>query len=290
MPRRGDGFVDSRSKKAKGKKDEKKSQGGGWWSCCSSGEVAPKETISSEERKRKKDKKEKEKKEKKNSETTTNATVTTEEPSDTRSESPTKVMNLSDLPPGAKFPSPGVDDEEGGFTARTGASFRSARGPRRNPYDDDGESVAGQSEFGMKSVASTSVKQYANIMSGPKKSSKEMKGLVKEFVKEMVKGKSLHVIRADGQLKEVLCGISRSLDTFKIKCGKQLRRIEMKTILRCLVGDCHDELDDLETPLDEVCSTLELESGECISFKFPDKTKAEQFTICLSMFSDNLKR
>lgn len=305
MPRRGDGFVDSRAKKSKkrekkdkedgdskaDKKDkkDKEKKNGGFWSCCSSGEVAPKEKIETQEKK----KKDKDKKSKKDG-----ATASTEEPNSegsdgtavattNRSESPVKVMNLADLPSGSKFPSPGVDDEEGGFTARTGASFAS-RAPRRNPYDDDDcQSVGGQSMASVKSVA---VQKYSDIISGPKKSSAEMKQLVKDFVKEMVKGKELKVIRADGQLKGVMCGVARALDTFKIKAGNQVRKIPLRTIDRVLLGDASEELDDLETPLDEKCSTLELDSGECISFKFPNTKKAEEFTLCLTMFTDNQKK
>lgn len=139
----------------------------------------------------------------------------------------------------------------------------------------------------VKSVASTSVKQYMGHLS-ERKSSAEVKKMVKNFVREMIKGREMSVLRADGALRPVTCGLSRQLDVFRIKSGEVVRKLKLKDIERVVRGPSED-FADLETPLDESCSTLELESSECISFKFAERKKAELFTMCMSLFLDGQK-
>merc|ERR1712072_627433 len=101
--------------------------------------------------------------------------------------------------------------------------------------------------------------------------------MVKDFVRQMVKGRDMSVLRADGALKPVLCRLSRELDVLKIKAGDQTRKVPLGDVERVVHGA--EELSDLEIPLDESCSTLELATdGECISFKFPERKAAELFT------------
>lgn len=190
-----------------------------------------------------------------------------------------KIANLGDLRGGKaeKYLSSGVDEEQGGFTASS-----DARSVRSYAASESGKSMGGQS------VASTSVRQYMGYLSQPK-SAKEVKQEVKNFVREMVKGREMGVLRADGAVKPVTCGLSRAIDVFKIKSGDQLRKVEMKELLRVVCGVAED-LDDLETTLDEKCATLEFQSGECISFKFAERKKVEIFTMCMQMLADGQRK
>lgn len=151
-----------------------------------------------------------------------------------------------------------------------------------------GRSEGAASVQSFRSMASTTVQRYSEHLSGPKKSSAEMKQLVKEFVREMVKGKEMNVLRADGSLMSVKCGLTRSLDTLRIKSGSESRQLGLKEVEKVLTG-APEELGDLETPLDEACATLVL-SNECISFKFADQERAEVFTLCLNLFIDGLRK
>merc|ERR1711904_706510 len=121
------------------------------------------------------------------------------------------------------------------------------------------------------------------------KSPSEVKKMVKEFVRQMVKGRELGVLRADGALRPVLCGLNRSLDVFRIKSGETVRKVPLGQVERVLHG-ASEELSDLETPLDDLCATLELDSSECISFKFAERKAAELFTLCMQLFSDGQKQ
>jgi hypothetical protein len=132
-----------------------------------------------------------------------------------------------------------------------------------------------------------SVKKYLGYLSEPK-SPAEVKKLVKDFVRQMVKGRDMGVLRVDGAVKPVLCRLSRELDVLKIKAGEQTRKVPLAEVDRVCFGA--EELSDLETPLDECCSTLELATdGECISFKFPERKAAELFTLCMQLFIDGQK-
>jgi len=166
------------------------------------------------------------------------------------------------------------DDEEPPQSARSGRS--EARSVRSEAQSEGGCSV--------KSTASVSIKKYMGYLS-ERKSPAEVKKMVKEFVRQMVKGREMGVLCADGTLKPVMCGLTRSLDTFKIKSGEQTRKVKLSEVERIVFGNPED-LNDLETPLDETCSTMELESSECISFKFAERKAAELFTLCMQLFTD----
>eukprot|EP00439_Symbiodinium_sp_Y106_P086841 s66_g36.t1 len=130
--------------------------------------------------------------------------------------------------------------------------------------------------------------RYSDQLSGPKKSSAEIKKMVKEFVREMVKGKEMNVLRVDGSLMEVKCGLTRTLDALKIKSGGETRNLRLGDVEKVLHG-APDELNDLSTPLDDACATLLLPE-ECISFKFVDAKKAELFTLCMNLFIDGIRK
>lgn len=189
-----------------------------------------------------------------------------------------KVLNLADvqgqdLEQLAKSHKKSKDDEPP-------LSARSGRSEGGQSCRSDAQSV--------KSVASTSIANYMDHLSEPM-SKAEVKKLVKDFVRQMVKGREMGVLRADGVLKPVKCGLTRSLDVFKIKSGSETRLLDLKEVARVVHGSPED-LSDLETPLDENCSTLELESSECISFKFAERKAAELFTMCMQVFIDGLKK
>merc|ERR1712216_299936 len=111
---------------------------------------------------------------------------------------------------------------------------------------------AAQSEGG-RSVASISIKKYMGYLS-EKRSTAEVKKMVKDFVRGMVKGREMGVLCADGTMKPVLCGLARTLDVFKIKAGDQTRKVRLAEVMRTVHG-APDDLSDLETPLDENCAT-----------------------------------
>jgi len=190
---------------------------------------------------------------------------------------PVKVMNLADLR-GQELP-PSLDKKQGPARREADEDERSQGGASAR----SGRSLGGQSVGGA-SVASVSIKKYMGYLS-EERSPAEVKKMVKDFVRQMVKGREMGVLRGDGALKPVMCALTRTLDTFRIKSGSEVRKVPLAEVQRVIFG-APEELEDLETPLDDKCSTMELESSECISFKFPERKSAELFTLCMQLFID----
>eukprot|EP00931_Biecheleriopsis_adriatica_P027317 TRINITY_DN16453_c0_g1_i1.p1 TRINITY_DN16453_c0_g1~~TRINITY_DN16453_c0_g1_i1.p1 ORF type:complete len:247 (+),score=54.32 TRINITY_DN16453_c0_g1_i1:133-873(+) len=106
---------------------------------------------------------------------------------------------------------------------------------------------------------------------------------MKAFVRDMVKGRRLGVIAPDGGLRTCACSLDKRLKHFVIELQGSVRRIGLTEITEVYQGK---EPEDIETPLDELCSTLLLESGECISFRFDDIASRERFAMCLQILVD----
>mmetsp|Transcript_60092 Transcript_60092/g.176344 ORF Transcript_60092/g.176344 Transcript_60092/m.176344 type:complete len:231 (+) Transcript_60092:75-767(+) len=124
----------------------------------------------------------------------------------------------------------------------------------------------------------------------------EAKRIIKDFVKSMVKGKNLHVVLPNGQIRTVLASLSRALDVLKIKAGSnkeaQARAIPLSSIDEILVGtDIGDSeaCEGMETPLDELSVTLALSSQECITFRMADIEARDTLVMCLTMFSNEAR-
>jgi len=153
----------------------------------------------------------------------------------------------------------------------------------RQIIDDDNRSIRSSAH----SEGTCSVLKYMDYLSEPRTPS-EVKKMVKEFVRQMVKGRDMGVLTGTGSIKPVTCGLTRTLDVLRIKFGEQTRKVRIADIKRAVHGAAED-LQDLQTPLDETCSTLELETSDCITFKFPEKKAAELFTLCMQVFVDGQK-
>merc|ERR1712232_1182151 len=106
---------------------------------------------------------------------------------------------------------------------------------------------------------------------------------MKTFVRSMVRGQQMGVISPDGQLRTCSCSLDKKLKNFVIELKGSVRRIPLSEIQEVFQGK---EPEDIDTPLDDLCSTLMLESGECISFHFPDIADRENFAMCLQMLVD----
>lgn len=106
---------------------------------------------------------------------------------------------------------------------------------------------------------------------------------VKAFVKSMVLGRELSVLSADGQLRACICSFDRRLQNYNLAIRKEMRSIPLATIKDVFQGL---EPQDIDTPLDELCATIMLDTGECISFRFGDVKERECFSLCLQIIVD----
>mmetsp|Transcript_30764 Transcript_30764/g.56821 ORF Transcript_30764/g.56821 Transcript_30764/m.56821 type:complete len:235 (+) Transcript_30764:147-851(+) len=156
--------------------------------------------------------------------------------------------------------------------------------------DFDLQSEGGQSNHSRASSAASSA--YAEMS---KEQRTAAKNIIKDFVKTMVKGKQIHVVLPNGNIRVCFVALSRKLDTLKIKANekdKQSRNIALANIEEIVVGQDTGEIaafEGLETPLDEMSVTLALQSSECITFRMPDPDSRDTLVMCLTMFSNEAR-
>merc|ERR1712083_483138 len=103
----------------------------------------------------------------------------------------------------------------------------------------------------------------------------QAKAVLKKFVKDMVKGRKMNVMTQTGQLKSCQVSITRELDSLKIKAGGQKRNIALVDVEEIHAGA--EEVDGIGTPLDELCGTLMLKTGDALTFRFGDIEDRDTF-------------
>jgi len=103
------------------------------------------------------------------------------------------------------------------------------------------------------------------------------------FVKRMVRGRELNALSVDGQLRNCTCSLDRKLRNYTLVINKEIRSIPLSKIKEVFQGA---EPDDIATPLDELCATIMLDTGECLSFRFGDVRERETFSLCLQIVVD----
>lgn len=106
---------------------------------------------------------------------------------------------------------------------------------------------------------------------------------MKKFVKGMVRGQQMGVVSPNGQLRTCTCRLDKRLKFFEIEIKGSTRSIALATLSEVYQGK---EPEDIATPLDDLCSTLVLDSGECISFQFNTVPLREHFAMCLQILVD----
>ncbi|CAK9002290.1 unnamed protein product [Durusdinium trenchii] len=147
-------------------------------------------------------------------------------------------------------------------------------------------SVASSRSMGSRSCTSTVSVNSEFIqerLPGRQRETAKIQSELKAFVREMVRGRKLSVIAPDGSLRSCSCSLDKRLKHFVIELKGSVRRIPLAELTEVYQGN---EPEDIETPLDELCATLMLESCECISFSFEDLPSRERFAMCLQVLVD----
>lgn len=141
--------------------------------------------------------------------------------------------------------------------------------------------------------SSTSLGAYQGMSKEQRDSAKK---IIKEFVKTMVKGRQLIVVLTSGQIRTVTVSLNRRLDSLRIRASaadSQEREIPLLELQEILVGPDlagSEVCEGLETPLDELCVTLALTTGACITFRMPDLESRDTMAMCLTMFSSEARQ
>jgi len=188
-------------------------------------------------------------------------------------------------------PQKGAAGQGAGTIALTAEALRAdaLQAAQGAPQDQDFDC---QSEGGQSATSSRASSGYGEMS---KEQRGEAKRIIKEFVRTMVKGRNLTVVPASGKPRPCFVSMSRKLDTLKIRAGekdKQARPIPLTDIEEILVGtdtQGSQACEGLETPLDDLCVTLVLSGGDCITFRMPDMESRDTLVMCLTMFSNEAR-
>jgi len=165
---------------------------------------------------------------------------------------------------------------------------RSRGGSRQNlgeGENDDARSQAGSTKNSTRSShASTIGSEFVNEQIPALQADvARMQSQMKSFVKGMVRGREMNVLSVDGQLRACTCSFDRKLKEYKIMISKDTRTIPLTKFREVFQGS---EPEDIATPLDELCVTVVLDTGECLSFRFNTVEERETFAMCLQIIMD----
>jgi len=106
---------------------------------------------------------------------------------------------------------------------------------------------------------------------------------MKKFVRTMVRGTPMGVLSPDGQMRTCTCSLDKKMKYFVLELKRASRKIALSSITEVYQGK---EPEDIDTPLDDLCSTLTLDHGEAITFHFKDVPSRENFAMCLQLLVD----
>jgi len=117
-----------------------------------------------------------------------------------------------------------------------------------------------------------------------KEKQKQAKKMIKTFVKEMVPGKKMTVVHPSGKHIKCACSLSRKLDSLTIKFNKDARTVKLTDIQEIQVGNDASQSSRVDTPVDDLCTTLVFAGNDAITFRFKDVDSRDTFVMCLAMF------
>lgn len=113
--------------------------------------------------------------------------------------------------------------------------------------------------------------------------------VVKEFVKNIVKGQEVEVLSTKGTSAQCVVSLDRKLTLMTLqRAGRKdskKREIPLDTIEQIFVGA--DVAGDVALPIDDMCVTFILQGDDgVLSYRFVDYEQRDTFALCLSMFVD----
>jgi len=111
----------------------------------------------------------------------------------------------------------------------------------------------------------------------------QVRSQLKSFVRGMVQGREVSALSIDGELRTCTWSFDRKLRNLSVLTGCDTRLVPLSRIKEILEGT---EPQDIATPLDDLCSTLVLDSGECLSYRFKTVEEREHVCFCLQMIVD----
>jgi len=110
--------------------------------------------------------------------------------------------------------------------------------------------------------------------------------MVKDFVQQMVLGCALDVAGPKG-LQQVRCSMNTDLSAIHITASDGSKRAVLLSQVKIVHrGSEAAKLGLSGVAIDSLCATVELSSGDCVTFRFPDIEQRNRFAFCIQTFAD----
>mmetsp|Transcript_40974 Transcript_40974/g.107627 ORF Transcript_40974/g.107627 Transcript_40974/m.107627 type:complete len:215 (+) Transcript_40974:84-728(+) len=140
-------------------------------------------------------------------------------------------------------------------------------------------------DFSVRSMESASSMESGYVSLTEDQKAREMaklQSMIKDFVKEVLRGVYLDVVLEDGTLMSCRCTMDNKLSTVSLQVRDSVRHVCLTNIQEICSGK---ELRNIRTttPLDELCVTLVMSNDQCVSFKFKDVQAREHFATCMKV-------
>lgn len=120
----------------------------------------------------------------------------------------------------------------------------------------------------------------------PRQERLELREMTRVFVQEAVNGKSLKVVVSNGlDTQPCTFTVTTSLELFHLEVDGVTHIIPITDIKEVCGGTSVARLCGASAPvrLDELCATLALRSGECITFRMPSLRERDVFIKCVKI-------
>jgi len=105
---------------------------------------------------------------------------------------------------------------------------------------------------------------------------------VREFVLDLVQGMALSVVVEAGRTEGCRLSLATTFTHFRLEAAGTGYDIPIRTVKRACPGPLAAGV-GAPAHLDELCNTLILSNGECVSFRFSDLRKRDEFTKCINL-------
>ncbi|CAJ1428611.1 unnamed protein product [Effrenium voratum] len=166
-------------------------------------------------------------------------------------------------------------------------SKKEAPRQQAEPEDDARSEASGVSGVSVQSAVMKKTMSTTETTEDPK----QVKKMYKMFVETMYRGRDFYILQADGRLLDVDCALTRDKETFRMRWeGAEERRILLSAVLQLRSAKEAKALKLGLGGLDRCCATMELEGGECITFKFGHEEACDRFILCMRILVDQKRQ
>lgn len=104
----------------------------------------------------------------------------------------------------------------------------------------------------------------------------------RDFVLALIRGMALSVVVEAGRTEGCRFSLATNFTQFHLEAGGKKYDIPLRDVRRACPGPLPQGA-GAPAALDEMCNTLVLVNGECVSFRFDNKRERDDFAVCINL-------